>query len=157
MYSYLKEIDLDAANRIHPNDTQRIKRNENLQRNREANVHSSKRNMSKKHPLIEKSSILQLSIIPKDLDAHRNLIARRFQNMIEEGLVEEVENILKLPEVDHDSQSMKSVGYRQVCEFLRDEIDHDVMMEKSNKRNKAVIKETDYLAERLEKFNKYGQ
>ena len=26
MYSYLKEIDLVAANRIHPNDTQRIKR-----------------------------------------------------------------------------------------------------------------------------------
>ena len=112
--------------------------------------------MSKKHPLIEKSSILQLSIIPKDLDAHRNLIAQRFQKMIKEGLVEEVENILKIPEVDHESQSMKSVGYRQVCEFLRDEIDHDVMMERSNKRNKAVIKETDYLAERLEKFNKYG-
>ena len=99
-----------------------------------------KENMSKKHPLIEKSSILQLSIIPKDLDAHRNLIARRFQNMIEEGLVEEVENILKLPEVDHDSQSMKSVGYRQVCEFLRDEIDHDVMMEKAINATRQLSK-----------------
>ena len=141
MYSYLKEIDLDAANRIHPNDTQRIKRA--IEIYRETGKQMSilqKENISKRHPLIERSSILQLSIIPKDLDAHRNLIAQRFQKMIKEGLVEEVENILKIPEVDHESQSMKSVGYRQVCEFLRDEIDHDVMMERAINSTRQLSK-----------------
>ena len=60
--------------------------------------------------------------------------------MIKEGLVEEVENILKIPEVDHESQSMKSVGYRQVCEFLRDEIDHDVMMERAINSTRQLSK-----------------
>ena len=141
MYSYLKEIDLESANRIHPNDTQRIKRA--IEIYRETGKQMSilqKENISKKHPLIEKSSILQLSIIPKDLDAHRNLIAQRFQRMIKDGLVEEVENILKITEVDHDSQSMKSVGYRQVCEFLRGEIDHDVMMEKAINSTRQLSK-----------------
>ena len=80
-----------------------------------------KENMSKKHPLIENHLFCSYQSCPK-IRCSQKFIAQRFQNMIEEGLAEEVENILKIPEVDHDSQSMKSVGYRQVCEFLRERL-----------------------------------
>ena len=51
--------------------------------------------------------------------------------MIENGLVEEVKNLLNRPDLTPGHASMKSVGYRQVCDFLLDKISYDEMVERS--------------------------
>ena len=60
--------------------------------------------------------------------------------MIEEGLVQEVENILNLEGMSKESQSMKSVGYRQVCEFLDGEVNLDVMITKAINSTRQLSK-----------------
>ena len=60
--------------------------------------------------------------------------------MIELGLVNEVEDLLNFPGVSKDSQSMKSVGYRQVCEYLEGDIGLDVMIEKAINSTRQLAK-----------------
>ena len=50
--------------------------------------------------------------------------------MIEGGLVKEVETLLSIKEMSKESISMRSVGYRQVCEYIGGEISFDEMIEK---------------------------
>ena len=51
--------------------------------------------------------------------------------MLEEGLVEEVQALRCRGDLNHQLPSIKSVGYRQVWQYLDGEIDYDAMVEKS--------------------------
>jgi tRNA dimethylallyltransferase len=51
--------------------------------------------------------------------------------MLEEGLVEEVQALRSRGDLNHQLPSIKSVGYRQVWQYLDGEIDYDAMVEKS--------------------------
>ena len=62
------------------------------------------------------------------------------RDRIEIGLIDEVEKLLNMPKVDKDSQSMKSVGYRQVCEFLEGDSSLDVMIEKAINSTRQLAK-----------------
>jgi tRNA dimethylallyltransferase len=60
--------------------------------------------------------------------------------MIEKGLIEEVEKVLDNENISRNSQSMKSVGYRQVCDFLEGDIDLDDMIEKGINATRQLAK-----------------
>jgi tRNA dimethylallyltransferase len=60
--------------------------------------------------------------------------------MIEKGLIEEVEKVLDNENISRYSQSMKSVGYRQVCDFLEGDIDLDDMIEKGMNATRQLAK-----------------
>ena len=62
------------------------------------------------------------------------------KDMIEKGLIEEVEKILDHKNISRNSQSMKSVGYRQVCDFLEGDIDLDDMIEKGINATRQLAK-----------------
>jgi tRNA dimethylallyltransferase len=51
--------------------------------------------------------------------------------MLEEGLVEEVQALRSRGDLNNQFSSIKSVGYRQVWQYLDDEIDYGAMVEKS--------------------------
>ena len=59
---------------------------------------------------------------------HRR-IGRRFDIMLEAGLEAEVRGLLANG-VDADAPSMRMIGYRQMLEHIRGEIDQDRMREK---------------------------
>jgi tRNA dimethylallyltransferase len=60
--------------------------------------------------------------------------------MIEAGLVNEVESILKIKRMDTSVSSMRSVGYRQVCEFLEGNISYDEMIFKGVTATRQLAK-----------------
>jgi len=60
--------------------------------------------------------------------------------MIDAGLIKEVESLFKYKGVSRNSQSMKSVGYRQVCEFLEGEYDLDDMIDKAINSTRQLAK-----------------
>jgi len=141
MHKYLSEIDEESAAKIHINDTQRIKRAiEVFKATGKKFSELQKQHQRVIDKTISSSNLLQFAIRPDDKNLHREKIAIRFRKMIEEGLVQEVENILNLEGMSKDSQSMKSVGYRQVCEFLEGGYNFDDMIDKAINSTRQLAK-----------------
>ena len=60
--------------------------------------------------------ILKIALVPNDRKKLHDAISLRTKTMLEEGLVEEVEGLfVKYPELSWNSNSMRSIGYRQVA------------------------------------------
>jgi tRNA dimethylallyltransferase len=141
MHQYLKEIDIDASLKIHENDSQRIKRA--IEVFKETGKQFSQWQVEQKREidkLISSSNLQQIAIKPTDKEIHREVVGKRFKDMIEKGLIEEVEKILDHKNISRNSQSMKSVGYRQVCDFLEGDIDLDDMIEKGMNATRQLAK-----------------
>jgi tRNA dimethylallyltransferase len=75
--------------------------------------------------------ILKIALVPNDRKKLHDAISLRTKTMLEEGLVEEVEGLfVKYPELSWNSNSMRSIGYRQVGMFLRGEIKQEELFDK---------------------------
>lgn len=124
----LAEVDPAAAQRIHPNDPQRLQRAlevfmvsgrsmSDLQaRNQAAN------NLSE--------DLLFVSIQPTERSVLHARIAQRFRQMLDDGLVEEVRRLHQRGDLHTGLPSIRSVGYRQVWQHLDGEISFDAMVER---------------------------
>jgi len=141
MYKYLEKIDKDSSIKIHQNDTQRIKRAIEvfLATGKELSKWQDE-NKKETNQIIRESNLIQIAIKPHDKDLHRENIAKRFKGMIDAGLIEEVESILEHKGMSPNSQSMKSVGYRQVCEYLKGDYSLDDMIDKGINSTRQLAK-----------------
>jgi len=117
----LASIDPAVAAKIHTTDSQRIERALEVYR-------ISGKPMSVLRAQSQKVSlpfnILKLALMPSERSVLHQRIAQRFQNMLEQGFVDEVKHLLiKYPQLTADSPSMRCVGYRQALQYLNGEID----------------------------------
>jgi len=71
-----------------------------------------------------------LAIQPEQRDVLHRQIASRFELMLKNGLVAEVEALYQRGDLSSALPSIKSVGYRQVWQYLSGEFDYDAMVEK---------------------------
>tara|TARA_B100000686_G_scaffold200107_1_gene206993 strand:- start:454 stop:1359 length:906 start_codon:yes stop_codon:yes gene_type:complete len=129
MHEYLQQIDPLSANNIHPNDSQRIKRAIEVFRltNKPLSIWQQENHLEVNEGL-RSYDIYQFAIKPKDKEIHRDKVATRFQEMIDQGLIEEVEGLLKKKQMDSSKSSMKSVGYKQVSDYLEGNLSLDEMV-----------------------------
>jgi tRNA dimethylallyltransferase len=67
--------------------------------------------------------LLTINIMPKSRQLLHQRIQQRLDNMFQQGFVEEVECLLKIPGIDLNSAAMRSVGYRQVASYLKGNMD----------------------------------
>ena len=141
MYRYLEKIDKNSSIKIHQNDTQRIKRAIEvfLATGKELSKWQAE-NKKEINEIISESNLIQIAIQPQDKDIHRQSIAKRFTGMIDAGLIEEVEGILERKGMSSNSQSMKSVGYRQVCEYLAGDYSLDDMIDRGINSTRQLAK-----------------
>ena len=141
MYKYLEKIDKNSSLKIHQNDTQRIKRAIEvfLATGKELSKWQDE-NKKETNQIIRESNLIQIAINPHDKDLHRENIAKRFKGMIHNGLIEEVEGILGHKGMSANSQSMKSVGYRQVCEYLAGDYSLDDMIDRGINSTRQLAK-----------------
>ena len=141
MHKYLQKIDRKSSLKIHPNDSQRIKRAIEVYKATGKEFSNWQTEQKKEiNKIIGESNTLQIAIKPLDRQLHRADVAKRFLNMIDKGLVEEVERILNLKGMSINSQSMKSVGYRQVCQFLDGDYGLDDMIIKAINSTRQLAK-----------------
>ena len=129
MHEYLQKIDPLSAKNIHPNDSQRIKRAIEVFRltNKPLSIWQQENHLEVNEGL-RSYDIYQFAIKPKDKEIHRDKVATRFQEMIDQGLIEEVEGLLKKKQMDSSKSSMKSVGYKQVSDYLEGNLSLDEMV-----------------------------
>ncbi len=128
MHQRLLAIDPEAAARIHPNDPQRIQRALEV-------YEITGKPLSLLHAEAKIETLpyynIKLIIAPEDRKIlHRN-IAQRFQSMLEQGLVEEVQALYERDDLTEQLPAIRAVGYRQVWSYLRGEYDYASMQEKA--------------------------
>jgi tRNA dimethylallyltransferase len=115
MHAQLKSIDPEAANRIHPNDPQRIQRA--LEIFRITGMSMSDWLQRNKPEGLPHRFIKQV-LAPSDRSVLHQRIEQRFDQMLAQGFVEEVEKLRLRPDLNRDKPSMRSVGYRQIWQYL---------------------------------------
>ena len=115
MHDRLAAVDPDAAARIHPNDPQRIQR--------ALEVYELTGSTMTEHHAREVETdfpyqLLKLSITPPQRDILHERIARRFRTMMEQGFLAEVEALYNRGDLDLETPSVRTVGYRQLWQYV---------------------------------------
>ena len=127
MHQQLTEIDPASAQRIHPNDPQRIQRALEVYR-------MTGKAMSTLYAQAEKQSlpfdVIKLAIAPEQRSLLHQRIEQRFHLMLKQGLIAEVESLYKRGDLHLDLPALRAVGYRQVWQYLAGEWDYDTMVYK---------------------------
>ena len=115
LHAELAQLDPDTAARLAPTDAQRIQRALEILRTtgKPLNEHFAAQR-SEPPPY----RLLSLALLPSDRAVLHERIARRFDEMLAQGLVGEVERLRAQYKLDANLPSMRCVGYRQVWEML---------------------------------------
>lgn len=135
LHDELRRVDAMSAQRIHPNDTQRVQRALEVYR-------------ITQRPLSELLSskgtsdfdFVNLALLPSDRAWLHQRIAQRFEQMLSEGFVNEVEELLKKWHLTEAHPAMRTVGYRQVIAYLNGECDYADMIAKGIAATRQLAK-----------------
>ena len=136
LHARLARVDPRSAARIHPNDPQRIQRALEVF---EITGVTMTRLFERSAQRLE-ATIIPLAITPGDRGVLHKKIARRFEAMLQTGLVAEVEELRSRPGLHRDLASMRAVGYRQVLEYLESETDIDEMRDKATAATRQLAR-----------------
>ena len=121
LHQYLMVIDPVSANRINPNDSQRI--------NRALEVfYITGKTMTELTAQQGESlpyDVLQFAIAPEDRAVLHQRIEQRFHKMIALGFEQEVRKLFERGDLNIDLPSIRCVGYRQMWEYLQGDISLD--------------------------------
>ena len=128
LHQRLAEVDPQAAKRIHPNDPQRIQRA--LEVYEISGVPMSQWQQQGKQQAALPYRVIKLALIPSDRKYLHEVIARRFQRMLQAGLIKEVQALHDRRDLDLSKPAMRAVGYRQVWEYLDGKLSYEQMIEK---------------------------
>ena len=126
MHEKLKKIDPDAAKIIRDSDSQRILRA--LEVNLLSKVTFSELKSFKEKSVIDDYQKFSFAIVPRCKETFKNQLKERFTKMLELGLVEETNAILELSS-EKKIKILKTVGYKQVVEFIKNKISYEEMIE----------------------------
>jgi tRNA dimethylallyltransferase len=118
MHARLRRTDPEAARRIHPNDPQRILRAIEV-------FELSGKPLSALQGQMEPLpyNIIRIVISPVERAVLHQRIERRFERMMEQGFLREVEHLYRRGDLGPELPSMRAVGYRQLWSFLAGECD----------------------------------
>ena len=130
LYNKLFNLNKDMAEKIHPNNGQRIIRA----------LEILKSGNEKENNFRQENEDYNLIFIGLNMDRERlyERINSRVDKMIEFGLVDEVRSLLDQG-LDKNSQSLKAIGYKEVISYLEGEIEYSEMIDliKKNSRHYA--------------------
>lgn len=124
LYEMLASVDSDYAANLNKSDDKRIIRALEVYKLTGESMTSLLGRVDKNF-LSEKYNIKQLGILDKDRSILHKRIERRLETIINDGLIEEVKNILDKHKIADSHPIRKSVNYKQAISFIEKEIDED--------------------------------
>ena len=124
LHQELSKIDPISAQRINPNDSQRINRALEVFYLTGKTLTELTAQKGEALPY----NILQFAIAPEQREVLHLRIEQRFHKMIELGFQQEVEKLYRCPDLNENLPSIRCVGYRQMWEYLRGDYDHNEMV-----------------------------
>jgi tRNA dimethylallyltransferase len=115
LHARLQRLDLAAAERIGPNDAQRIQRAlEVIELTGRPLSEQQRGGTGERFPW----RVLKLALVPADRAPLHERIARRFDGMLQDGFLDEVRALRARGDLHADLPAMRAVGYRQAWEHL---------------------------------------
>ena len=128
LHQKLQLIDPESAARIHPNDPQRIERALEVYEitGKPLTLHHAEAK-GQKIPY----QMIKLVIAPAQRKHLHQQIALRFQQMLADGFIKEVETLYRRGDLTVKTPSMRAVGYRQAWLYLQGEYDYETMIDKA--------------------------
>ncbi|ATH98756.1 MULTISPECIES: tRNA (adenosine(37)-N6)-dimethylallyltransferase MiaA [Alcaligenes] len=138
MHEELTRIDPVTAARLAPRDSQRIQRALEI-------FHISGKTMSdwlkdKAQPQEGSHQYVTMSLEPEDRSWLHKRIAVRYHDMIEQGLLQEVEKLYQRPDLHPGLPSIRCVGYRQLWSYLDGEVSLDLAIEQAIAATRQLAK-----------------
>lgn len=132
MHDRLKSVDPISAERIHSNDTQRVKRALELFdfTGKSLTEFWREQEQSKTNSAFPYRRI-KIALMPDDRVELRKKITARFDVMLQQGFIEEVEVLFNRGDLHADMPSIRAVGYRQVWAYLAGDYGYEEMREKA--------------------------
>lgn len=137
VHAELARVDPQSAARIHPNDPQRLTRALEVWRVSGLSMSEHRLRQLQQNAALDTPgtgqfpyTVAQLAIAPLDRQVLHERIARRFQLMLEQGFVEEVEALRQRGDLHAALPSIRAVGYRQAWDYLEGRLTHDEMAER---------------------------
>ena len=136
LHTELQGIDPEAAARIHPNDPQRIQRALEVFELSGRTISAWQRDTRPEHGL----RWSRWALVPADRAALHARIAARYAQMLDAGLLTEVQRLLALPGLEARSPSMRAVGYRQLAAHLVGQCSLDAAVEQAVAATRQLAK-----------------
>jgi len=134
LYNQAVEIDPEAMQKISPNDKKRIIRVLEIYHK----TGKTKTEIEKESRKNEVKYDYKVFAITMDREKLYSRIEKRVDKMIEQGLIQEVQSVLK--EYSCFPTAMQGLGYKEVVEYLENKITKEEMIEKIKKETRHYAK-----------------
>lgn len=134
LYEQARKIDPEAISKISPNDKKRILRVLEI-------YHATGKNKTEQERESRKKEVeYNYKVYALDWDREKlyERINKRVDIMIEQGLIEEVKSIYN--KYDKFPTAMQGLGYKEVVEYLNNEISKEEMIEKIKQETRRYAK-----------------
>ena len=157
LHGQLAEVDAATAERLNPGDTQRVQRAMEVYRitGQPMSVLLKSHNplpafapplpqageglgVRDVHPFPYR--VIPIALVPSDRAVLHQRIAARFEQMMKDGLVDELRRLREKYPLHRDMTSMRCVGYRQAWEYLEGEISEDELLDKGIAATRQLAK-----------------
>ncbi|MFL0810395.1 MAG: tRNA (adenosine(37)-N6)-dimethylallyltransferase MiaA [Agarilytica sp.] len=138
IHAQLKEVDPVSAEKIHPNHSQRLSRALEVYRISGKPMSSFHRQAGE--GLLAQYNWQQCVIAPRERRVLHERIALRFEKMMQQGFLEEVQTLVARGDLNKDLPAIRAVGYRQAWEHLHGDYDEVVMFEKGCAATRQLAK-----------------
>lgn len=128
LHAQLQAVDPAAARRIHPNDPQRIQRALEVFRITGRPLTALWEEAAAAPPPCR---VIRLIVAPADRERLHERIRVRFLDMLDRGLIAEVEALFQRGDLDESLPAIRAVGYRQIWSLLKGECDRAAMIDRA--------------------------
>ena len=137
MHEKLAAADPRSAARSHPNDPQRILRALEVY---EITATPMSVLIAAREATGLRYPITKYVVAPAARGGLHRRLAQRFRGMLEAGFINEVAGLLQRPGIDAAKPAMRSVGYREVCRYLRGELLYAELVDKAVTATRRLAK-----------------
>ena len=139
MHRRLAAVDPVAAQRIHPNDPQRVQRAlEVYELAGRSMTELCAAEAGTAPPLPYR--VLKIIVAPLDRAELHRRIETRFQLMLDNGFLAEVQRLYERGDLSPALPSMRAVGYRQVWAYLEGQVSYTEMLQNAIKSSRQLAK-----------------
>lgn len=149
LHQELEKRDSDYAKELHPNNSRRVIRALEV-------IEVTGRSMSEYHGEWENESPFDLVMIGLTMEREKlyNRINARVDQMIQEGLIQEVQHLLDLGICD-SSTSLQAIGYKEIISYLKKERSKEEAIELLKRNSRRFAKRQLTWFRRMKEVNWY--
>ena len=138
LFNELKEIDPESAKTIKQNDKQRIMRALEVFKISGKKISDFKKEDTEN--IFKEFEFINLGIFPSDREILQARIRERIVEMINMGLIREVQEIIKLDNIAKNHPALNSINYKEAIQVINGELDANELEEKCAISTRQLVK-----------------